>query len=110
MPLPLAPETLDFLQQPVNLFLQVPESLLSVSRATNSSARPGGGDSGPLVKSGFSAMALVRRLVTLWTSKWVSPAGPVSVRPVALTWIARAEEGRKAILHVGRPVEPGAVV
>ena len=38
----LTPETLDFLQQLVNLVLQVPQSLLSVSRTTSCSATSGG--------------------------------------------------------------------
>ena len=95
-------------------WLFIPKATAPGPGGTGRPRRPGpcgprGGAGGPAAKSGFSAVVLVRRSVTLWTSKCISPAGPVSDRPAAQDLISLQKQIAEAVLHVGRPVQAGPV-
>ena len=54
--------------------------------------------------------SFVRRLVTVWTSSWVSPAGQVSIRPTAPDAVAAGHDIREPVGQMRRPVDHCPVV
>src|SRR5438034_773609 len=106
----LTAEALDFSPQLLNLVLQVPQTLLWVGSTARSHTT-----SGRRRRRAIAVVGVLGRVVGAQVGYAldleVRVPGRAGFRPSGRPYpVALLEDGREPTLHVGRPVEPGAVV